>query len=144
MKSVVDDVKRFHEGVGAPMPDKPTVPSDERVRLRANLILEECEETITSMFDCDTYPAYSRWTDTDGPEVKVDMVKVADGLADMIYVIVGTALEFGIPLDKVWSEVHRSNMDKFRDGKVLRRSDGKILKPDDWVGPDIAGVLGVK
>lgn len=140
----INDVKKFHEGVGAPMPDKPTVPPDERVRLRANLILEECRETILNMFD--NSEVYTHWTDTEAPEgfslpVKVDLVGVADGLADMIYVIVGTALEFGIPLDRVWNEVQRSNMDKFRDGVVKRRADGKILKPDDWKGPDIERCL---
>jgi hypothetical protein len=32
-------------------------------------------------------------------------------------------------------------MAKLVDGKVLRRADGKVLKPEGWVAPDIAGVL---
>jgi predicted HAD superfamily Cof-like phosphohydrolase len=124
----INDVKKFHEGVGAPMPEKPTVPPDERVRLRWNLIHEEWSEIAENMFD-------------DDGNVQVNMVGVADGIADLIYVLIGTALEFGIPLDRVWNEVQRSNMDKFRDGKVTRREDGKILKPADWKGPDIEGCL---
>ncbi len=38
-------------------------------------------------------------------------------------------------------EVTRSNLSKIVDGKVLRRHDGKILKPESYVAPDIAGVL---
>lgn len=71
------------------------------------------------------------------------MEKIADGLADVIYVAVGAALEFGIPLDRVWAEVHRSNMAKVdpATGKVIKRADGKVLKPEGWTPPDVAGVL---
>ena len=41
-------------------------------------------------------------------------------------------------------EVHRSNMAKVGPGgKVLRREDGKILKPEGWTPPDLKGVLGL-
>jgi predicted HAD superfamily Cof-like phosphohydrolase len=61
----------------------------------------------------------------------------------MVYIIVGTALEFGIPLDRVWDEVQRSNMAKVDpvSGKVSKRPDGKVEKPQGWVAPDVAGVL---
>lgn len=29
------------------------------------------------------------------------------------------------------------------DGKVLRRADGKLMKPLGWQPPDIAGALGI-
>jgi predicted HAD superfamily Cof-like phosphohydrolase len=75
-----------------------------------------------------------------------DVVGVADALADMIYVAVGTALEYGIPLDKVWAEVQRTNMAKVdpATGKVSRREDGKILKPEGWTPPDVKGALGLE
>ena len=61
----------------------------------------------------------------------------------MIYIAVGTALELGIPLEPVWDEVHRSNMAKVdpETGKVRKREDGKVLKPEGWVRPDIAGAI---
>lgn len=40
-------------------------------------------------------------------------------------------------------EVTRSNLAKIVDRKVLRREDNKILKPDGWQPPDIAGALGL-
>lgn len=52
----------------------------------------------------------------------------------MIYVLVGAALAFGIPLDRVWSEVQRANMAKLGGA---RRADGKILKPEGWQPPRI-------
>jgi predicted HAD superfamily Cof-like phosphohydrolase len=70
-------------------------------------------------------------------------VEVADALADMVYIIVGTALEFGIPLDRVWDEVQRSNMAKVDpvSGRVEKRADGKVKKPQGWEGPRISEAL---
>ena len=120
------------------------------VGLRARLMCEELGETLEAMSND-------------------DMEGVADGLADLVYVVAGTALALGIPLDKVWDEVQRSNMSKFPEcdicggsgqlqdldntvsldcpecsgaGLVALRDDhGKIIKPDGWTPPDIASVL---
>jgi hypothetical protein len=43
----------------------------------------------------------------------------------------------------LWQEVHRSNMAKLRDGKLVRREDGKILKPEGWTAPDFTEILAV-
>ena len=40
--------------------------------------------------------------------------------------------------DDAVNEVHRSNMAKLVDGKVLRREDGKVLKPEGWQPPQLA------
>jgi predicted HAD superfamily Cof-like phosphohydrolase len=68
---------------------------------------------------------------------------IADAIADSIYVLVGTALEYGIPLDRVWNAVQAANMAEVDPvtGLVRKRTDGKILKPDGWLPPDIAGIL---
>jgi predicted HAD superfamily Cof-like phosphohydrolase len=72
-----------------------------------------------------------------------DKVEMADALADMIYIAVGTANVMNIPLDKVWAEVQRSNMDKVdpETGKVKKREDGKVLKPEGWQGPKVKEVI---
>lgn len=70
-----------------------------------------------------------------------DPVEVADGLADMVWVIMGMASVLNIPFDAVWNEVRASNMSKFVDGKVVKNKDGKIMKPDGYFRPDIAKVL---
>jgi predicted HAD superfamily Cof-like phosphohydrolase len=71
-----------------------------------------------------------------------DVVAYADAVADLLYVVYGTADEAGIDVDAVFAEVHRSNMSKVgADGKVLRREDGKILKPDTYSPPDVESVL---
>jgi predicted HAD superfamily Cof-like phosphohydrolase len=48
-------------------------------------------------------------------------------------------------MDPVWMEVQRSNMHKIGpDGVVVRRPDGKILKPEGWRAPDIDLVLSLQ
>lgn len=124
MRKVLQDVKDFHDGCGIPVAPTPSFPADDRVDLRNKLLTEE-------------YNEYFR-----GIENR-DIVEVADALADMVYIIAGTALEFGIPLDRVWDEVQRSNMTKIDPvtGQVRRRSDGKIQKPDGWQPPNIKKVM---
>ena len=124
MRKLLDDVAAFHLACDVPVVDKPTAPPRDRAGLRADLILEEAVETLNAIADR-------------------NIASIADGLADLIYVCVGTALEYGIPLDRVWDEVQRSNMSKVDSatGKVRKRADGKVLKPEGWTPPDIAGVL---
>jgi predicted HAD superfamily Cof-like phosphohydrolase len=59
-------------------------------------------------------------------------------MCDVIYVICGTAVEFGIDLAPFFAEVHRTNMAK--EGGATR-ADGKILKPEGWQPPRIAEML---
>lgn len=124
MQKLIDDVRAFHVATETPILETPTRPDEDRRRLRDRLLREEFNEFAAA--------------NTFG-----DVVEVADALADIIYVCVGTALEYGIPLDKVWDEVQRTNMAKVdpATGKVRRRDDGKILKPEGWMPPDIAGAL---
>jgi predicted HAD superfamily Cof-like phosphohydrolase len=70
-----------------------------------------------------------------------DVVETADACADLIWVIEGLCHSLGIPLQKIWDEVARSNMSKTIDGKLIKREDGKILKPDTYSPPDISNVL---
>lgn len=125
--AAVADVRAFHEATGTPALDRPAFPSFERVDLRASLVEEEMAELEAAL-------------------IERSLPAVADAIADLIYVLIGTALEFGISLDRVWAEVQRSNMAKVdpATGKVRRREDGKVLKPEGWTPPDIAGALGLR
>jgi len=66
---------------------------------------------------------------------------IADGGADLVWVVKGLFTTLGIDFDQVWQEIRASNMSKVVDGKVIRRADGKILKPDTYFKPDIEKVL---
>jgi predicted HAD superfamily Cof-like phosphohydrolase len=116
------DVRAFQRAVGQRVGEKPELPDVSERTLRMKLITEEFNEL------CDAEEAN-------------DLVEVADALADIIYIVCGTAVSYGIPLDDIFEEVHASNMAKLVDGKVLRRADGKIQKPEGWAPPDIERIL---
>lgn len=71
-----------------------------------------------------------------------DIVEIADACADLKWVIEGLEHTLDLPQQQIWDEVARSNLSKIsEDGTVLRREDGKILKPEGWTEPDIATIL---
>lgn len=67
-----------------------------------------------------------------------DLVQIADGLADLEYVTVGTAIAFGIPHEEVFREVHRSNMTK--PALDEHNKGGKVSK-EGYEPPQIATIL---
>lgn len=73
---------------------------------------------------------------------KADIVEIADALADIVYVAYGSAVCYGIDLDLVLEEVHRSNMSKLDSaGLPVRRADGKVLKSELYSPPDVRRAL---
>lgn len=122
MSSFYKDVLKFHEAFDLPISKTPNLPDMQERELRGKLLTEEFREYIEAENDN-------------------DLVEIADALADIIYIACGTAISYGIPLDKVFKEVHRSNMAKLVDGKVLRREDGKVMKPEGWTPPNINKIL---
>ena len=125
MQTLIQDLSLFHNACNIQewFKDLKDIP-EETYQLRLRLLEEEFQEFKDAHKDR-------------------DKVEMADALADIIYLAVGTANVMNIPLDKVWAEVQRSNMDKIdkTTGKVKRREDGKILKPEGWQGPQVSKVL---
>jgi predicted HAD superfamily Cof-like phosphohydrolase len=212
--NIFEQVAEFHRAFDLPIFDSYVPPSAGLKALRIKLLQEEYDELVVAYSD-------------------LDMVEIADALADMAYIICGTAHSYGIPPPNLWEpefadnvtpvdlaqvsdtlsdassleatnkreqlladffnrmeivavmfetylrcekhdyvegiqssmfallveisilshllgipfravfkEVHRSNMAKLdKNGTVLRREDGKVIKPEGWTPPDIAGVL---
>lgn len=110
------DVAAFHMALDIPIGDSPAI---RRPGLRAELIRAEAREAVEAI-------------------EAGDLVETIKELCDLLCVVYGAALEFGVELAPFWDEVHRSNMAKM-GGPV--REDGKRLKPDGWRPPNIAGVL---
>tara|TARA_B100000989_G_scaffold1352_1_gene876 strand:+ start:925 stop:1272 length:348 start_codon:yes stop_codon:yes gene_type:complete len=75
---------------------------------------------------------------------KSDLVELADGLADMVWVIMGMCNSCGIQFDNIWKEVRASNMSKFVDGKAIKNEYGKIMKPKTYFKPNIKNALGLE
>jgi predicted HAD superfamily Cof-like phosphohydrolase len=122
--SFFDDVEEFHKAFKINANERPEFPDIAEQDLRMKLIREEVAELELA----------HRWE---------NFVEVADALADIIYVACGMAVSYGIPLNEVWEEVHRSNMAKLDPvlHAPIYREDGKVMKPPGWTKPDIEGVL---
>lgn len=112
-------VRDFHDAMGLPAYSWPARLAPDQAELRASLSNEEADELDTAL-------------------IQGNRVEAIDAICDLIYVALGTALEMGIDVAPFFEEVHRSNMAKVGGP---RRADGKILKPDGWKPPDIAGVF---
>lgn len=72
-----------------------------------------------------------------------DDVETFDAILDIIVVCIGYGLSRGWPMVEGWQEVMQSNLSKIGpDGFVKRRpEDGKILKPEGWLPPNLKRVL---
>lgn len=115
-------LKEFHEKFGHHINSMPTSYVSEEIKeLRVKLMQEELDEVKEAL------------------EVK-DIVDLADGLADLLYVVFGTALSYNIPIEDVFAEVHRSNMTKSmeKDTKAIK---GKTLKGPNFEPPRIASII---
>ena len=97
----------------------------DQASLYMDLITEEYQETLSAFENS-------------------DLIEVADGLADMVWVIMGMCNSCGIDFDSVWQEVKASNMSKFPNGKAIKNEHGKIMKPDSYFKPNIKKVLGLE
>ena len=99
----------------------------EQAHLYENLVKEEYEEWLASKSESGFKP-----------------VDDLDAVCDLIWVLIGYAHSMGYDLKGAWEEVARSNMDKIDElsGKVLKRADGKVLKPADWEAPYLLPYIG--
>lgn len=119
-------VREFHETYGLPIRDEVSIVSTSEAKLRERLLLEEVQEYVDA-------------------EAETDIVEIADALGDIVYIAYGTALAYGIDLDVVLAEIHRSNMSKLgQDGKPIYREDGKVLKGPNFTEPNLAKVMGLE
>jgi len=68
-----------------------------------------------------------------------DNVKQLDACMDMIWVILGYCHMKGWNVHGAWNEVATSNLWKIdaKTGKVNKREDGKVLKPEGWTPPQL-------
>jgi predicted HAD superfamily Cof-like phosphohydrolase len=74
--------------------------------------------------------------------IEQDLVGIADGCADLKWVVEGLENTLRLPKQSVWNEVARSNLSKIsKNGKVLKREDGKVLKPESYSPPDIKSIV---
>jgi predicted HAD superfamily Cof-like phosphohydrolase len=108
-------VKQWMERAGQECPDKPTIPSLEIRMLRARLIMEEALETVEALglrvgVPWEWIRAHKLEFIEDGD---CNLTSVADGMADLQCVNLGSAVACGIDLEPIFAEVCRSNDTKW-------------------------------
>lgn len=148
----LNHVAEFHRTFQHPVLAQPQIPSEQRCRLRVNLIAEELSELEDAIKDN-------------------DIVEIADALCDIQYVLAGAIHEFGLgaKFSDLFDEVQRSNMSKAcrtveeaeatiahyqerdgseciyeeKDGKYLvyRKDDRKTMKSINYSPVDLEKIL---
>ena len=113
-------VKEFHKMFGVLIRSSPGLVDEATRELRIRLIREELGEFEKAAND-------------------KDLVKIADALADLLYVTCGTGVSYGIDLEPVFKEVHKSNMSK--GDPDVRLINGKIQKAKNYRPPDLQPIL---
>lgn len=115
-------VAEFHKTFGIAVESRPTIPDEPTCTLRVRLIQEEFDELQEALR-------------------QRDPVAVAKELADLLYVVYGTAVSCGIDMEPVFQEVHRSNMSKVGGHK---RADGKWVKPATYSPARLEPILAAQ
>ena len=116
MKKQIEQVKEFNKVFGV---------KDVSSVLRYKMLLEEVQEYLYSLFPF------------------IDKVERADALGDILYIVFGAVIDAGLEdkIEAIFDEIHKSNLSKLEDGKVLRREDGKVLKGKNYFKPNIKAIL---
>jgi predicted HAD superfamily Cof-like phosphohydrolase len=102
------------------------------VVLRKKLIREEYEELMAEI---------DPFIESVGAE-PINIANLAKELSDLLYVCYGMAVDFGIDIDKVFEEVHSSNMSKLdENGKPVYNSLGKVMKSNLYRPANVRKIL---
>jgi predicted HAD superfamily Cof-like phosphohydrolase len=147
----LNQVAEFHRTFKHPILSNPTVPNEDRCKLRIALLAEELKELEVGI-------------------INKDIVEIADALCDLQYVLSGAVLEFGLgdKFKALFDEVQRSNMSKTCSTEeiaqktvehyeakgfpcyyvksenhflVFRKEDNKTLKSIEYSEADLSSII---
>lgn len=111
IEELKNKVKEFHIAKGFPINAEPD--NYEYLMFKNTLLAEEVSELFTAIH-------------------KKDKIEIADGLADVIYILMGFCVILNVPIGPVLEEVHRSNMTKEKGA----------VKGANYEPPNIKKILG--
>ena len=96
-------------------------PSEANYKMYLDLIREETDELEEAIQDN-------------------DKVEQLDALIDILVVTMGAVRAAGWDGEAAWKEVMDTNFAKIdpTTNKVIKREDGKVLKPEGWQAPQLA------
>lgn len=115
MRTVFKDVETFMKAAGQTVDEQ----NEEQAKLYEKLITEE----------------YIEFRDSIADRNKTEQL---DACFDLIWVAIGYMKSMGWDCEASWFEGAASNLSKIDQdtGKVLKRADGKVLKPEGWMPPN--------
>lgn len=118
MNNLFSDIDRFHLACDQN-------PSQSNYDMYLDLITEEYQELQQAINDS-------------------DRVEQLDALIDILVVTIGAIRAGGFDGEGAWQEVMNTNFAKIdpETGKVRKREDGKVLKPEGWQEPKLEPFLG--
>ena len=114
MTNVFKDIDKFATACDQP-------PSEENYKMYLSLVDEEMDELLEAV-------------------AANDKVEQLDALIDILVVTMGAIRAAGWDGEAAWKEVMDTNFAKIdpNTGKVIKREDGKVLKPEGWKAPELA------
>lgn len=117
MTNPFKDIDTFHKACDQ-------IPSEENYKMYLDLIDEE-------------------YTELQDAIITDNRLEQLDALIDILVVTMGAIRAGGFNTEGAWNEVMQTNFAKIdaTTGKVKKRNDGKVLKPDNWKPPDLTSYI---
>lgn len=103
-----------------------------------------CDQTVCEN-NAPQFSLYKRLIEEEFQELQdaTNQEEQLDALIDILVVTIGAINSMGADGEGAWNEVMRTNFAKIDEetGKVRKREDGKVLKPDGWLPPNLLPYL---
>ena len=117
MTNVFEDINKFATACDQ-------APSEANYKMYLDLIREEVGELEDAIADN-------------------DRIEQLDALIDILVVTIGAVRAGGMNGEGAWKEVMDTNFAKIDPdtGKVIKRDDGKVLKPEGWKAPELTNFI---
>ena len=111
--------------------------------------MRACDQTTDGTLDDTQYALYRNLIAEEVGELNEavennDRVEQLAALIDILVVTIGAIHSMGADSEGAWKEVLQTNLAKIdsKTGKVIKRKDGKVLKPKGWQAPNLTPFLG--
>lgn len=156
MNTNSEDVKQFtEECLNIKCPNQPQVMNKNSVKFIIRMVMSELDELAATVCEnkvekdvlmnesLNTRDLNHKYKSTYKNNVELIGAQ-ADSMVDAWYYMLNITTKHGVNLSKLFDVVHKANMNKVDKitGKFNRReSDGKIVKPEGWMSPDIDGEI---
>ena len=108
--------------------------------------MKACDQSVNE-FNKDQFNLYVSLIDEEVRELydaitAHDQVETVDALIDILVVTIGALHSMGADAEGAWKEVMSTNFAQIEaNGKVRKREDGKVLKPQGWEPPNLKPFL---